>query len=74
MSDIPIVQLNEFPNAMAFMNSIHIALSQKEKGNLSAEVLPVHVQIGKSRFTVTKENFELLSLGVLMAVLWEEGE
>lgn len=60
--EIPVVQATDYRSALHFTNSIHHGLQQ----------LPLYIQVRQSRFKVTKENFDALSLGVLMAAEWPE--
>lgn len=62
-----VIQSSDYRSALAFTNAVRHGL----RGNLD---LPVEVKCGNSTFTLTKENFEGLALGVLMAALWEEAE
>ncbi len=62
MSDIPEIQASDYRSALHLTNLIAIGEIQ----------LPVRVLCGNSGFTITRPNFNALSLGCLMAAFWPE--
>ncbi len=62
MSDIPEIQASDYHSALRLTNLIAV-------GEIE---LPVRVRCGNSGFTITRQNFNALSLGCLMASSWPE--